>query len=313
MSSPYDDESVGAEGLPAPEYSHDEDRALVLVGHLREAREEKGWSAEDLSDRTRISLHVVVGLEHGDFGIVETPFVRAFLKTDAKAVGVPMEEVEDVFPEPKAVVEEPEEGEDVHAIPIPSRIRIPWRTIGRVLVAIVALGVLWTTEPWSWFVSDAPEPELVGAAPSESLPLPAIVVSTDSVTGRVDTIDTPNPGLEGEPELRERKEAPPPPPPGAWSPPSTTPAAIKVARFAVAARDSVWIQMVDALTEDVRYDSFLPPGGRREWVLSDTVQVTLGRHWAVAMSLDGDTLDVPGQAGRNVSVFLIGPSGVIGR
>jgi cytoskeleton protein RodZ len=337
MSSPDHDETVNGtpdESQPAvqPSTESTEDtfssqeataetylnRATVLVAHLKEAREAKGLSPEELSDRTRISLHVVHSLEQADFSVVETPFVRAFLRTYAKAVGVPLEEVEDIFPEPKALVEDPIEGEDIHAIPIPRRPRLPWGVIFRSVVVLGAvLFVLWL-KPWSPFIngSSSEADSTPATIHREFQDVPAISPVDSVSTPTVDsTQNSATVSANVEPVLCERKPPPPPPPTrsSTYTPPQVLSPPVRVADLKIVALDTVWVQILDEATEDVMYDATLPPGFSRKFTLRDTVQITFGRHWAVAMTLGGDSIAVPGLMGRDVSTFWFGPSGVIGR
>ncbi len=293
-----------------------EDQIMVLVEHLREAREAKGWSPEDLSDKTRISLHVVHSIEQGDLDVVEVPSMRAFLRTYARVVGVPTEEIEDLYPEPKTLVEDPPEGEDVHAIPIPSRTQLPWRAIGKGATIAGILLIIYWIQPWYSVTGETDSAPPHAEAPIETPPVTEPVDTVSVVSGESDedllslTNRMPEPGEE--PVLRQRESLPsvsPPPIPARPREPASQ--ARKTSRLVASAIDSVWIQLKDAATEDIIYDAIVPPGLTRAWSVSDTVLISLGRHWAVSMTLDGDTIQIPGRAGRNFSAFYLGPYGVV--
>ena len=68
---------------------------MTSVGrYLREQREAKGMSREEVSRSTRVPVSSVERIENDQFD--ELPgevFVRGFLKSYARAVGVPQEEV----------------------------------------------------------------------------------------------------------------------------------------------------------------------------------------------------------------------------
>ena len=189
-----------------------EEAAQVLMAHLREAREEKGWTIEDLSDRTRMSLHVLQALEAGDFQVVEPPFVRAFLRSYAEEVGVQVDEVHGVFPEPKALVEVPLE--DDHDIPIVPRPKVPWGTVTKIGGAVAFLTLLWLWQPWA-SDSETPAgretPASDRTTPAQDKPF-AIMADTeseaDSLMVSTETPDT-TAATENEPVLRRR--TPPPP------------------------------------------------------------------------------------------------------
>lgn len=310
-----DNASEMTNGLSETDESR-EDQIKVLVEHLREAREAKGWSPEDLSDKTRISLHVVHSIEQGDLDVVEVPSMRAFLRTYARVVGVPTEEIEDLYPEPKALVEEPPEGEDVHAIPIPSRTRLPWRAIGKGAAIAGILLIIYWVQPWYSVTGDSDPTPLHTEAPIETPPVtePVDTVSVELVENDADLLSLanrmPEPGEE--PVLRQREPlatVSPPQIPGRTR--ETALQARKTSRLVASAIDSVWVQLKDAATEDIIYDAILQPGLTRAWSVSDTVLISLGRHWAVSMTLDGDTIQIPGRAGRNFSAFYLGPHGIV--
>jgi|GEM_PF-1510490 len=286
---------------PAPS----DDERLLLINHLREARERKGWSQEDLSDRTRISLHVLSGLESGNFDVVEPPCLRAFLRTYARHVGVPVEEVNAVFPEPRAKVETPPEGEEDRSIPIVARSRVPWGTIFKVVVVAAALAGVWWWQPWVRREPVArPAPHLASGR-------------ADTSAGRSDTTDTLTANLgtgsapadtslpTGEPVLRPLATLPAVdvrlPPQPALGP--------RVETMTLRATDTVWVQIVQG-DSTVIYDAIMTPGIQRQWKVQDTLRVTLGRYWAVELLLDNRKVDVPRVGTRNTAYFLCTPSGL---
>ena len=309
------DESTGesAEFIDEPTQPR-RDRAAVLVDHLREAREAKGWSQEDLSDRTRISLHVVRSIENGDLDIVEVPYIRAFLKTYARAVGVPIDEVEDVFPEPKALVEEPLDDEDIHAIPIPAPSSFPTGLVLKIAGAILVLLLIWWIEPWSAFTRSSSSSDQSQEASQEAKEPPAAAtddsVSTDTDSETVRDVST---DLGDEPILRARRPAELPPAQTPIVTRATAEPTVSSGTLRITATDTAWVQILDAATEETIYDAIMSPGASRQWTIRDTVQITFGRRWAVTMAVNGDSVRVPGAANRNTVVFLLGPSGIFGQ
>ena len=270
------------------------EEALVLIAHLKEAREKRSWSLENLADRTRISLHVLGALENGDFSVVEAPFVRAFLKAYAQQVGVSADEVNAVFPESKARVEEPEE-ED-RSIPIVPRSRIPWGVLARVGVVVLAGVLLWVWAPWS---TRQPAP-----VPAERI-ASAVAVPRDTAsktdTAAVDSAlargaDSANVEDSDEPVLRP------------IAPPAVVSRQRQSGRLAITARESLWVQVADMDSQQV-YDRIMIPNMREEWEVTQTLRIALGRHWAAQVSFNGQVVEVPHGTG-NSTVFYCSPRGV---
>jgi len=71
-------------------------RMRTFSEKLREARESKGLTLEELASSTKISLRVLRAVEAGDFEVLPQTYVRGFLKTYATEVGLdPVQVVRD--------------------------------------------------------------------------------------------------------------------------------------------------------------------------------------------------------------------------
>jgi transcriptional regulator with XRE-family HTH domain len=65
-----------------------------LGKRLKEAREEKGLTLDDLEERTKIQKRYLAGIEQGNYRMIPGKFyVRAFIKQYAEAVGLNPEEI----------------------------------------------------------------------------------------------------------------------------------------------------------------------------------------------------------------------------
>jgi cytoskeletal protein RodZ len=65
-----------------------------LGNRLREEREAKGLSLDDLQNMTKIQKRYLVGIEEGNYGMMPGKFyVRAFIKQYAEAIGLEPEEI----------------------------------------------------------------------------------------------------------------------------------------------------------------------------------------------------------------------------
>lgn len=87
---------------------------MAVHARLREAREAKGISLEEVSRNTRIKLEYLRAIEDGDFSFLPRPYVRMFVKAYAEEVGLDPEEVlaefDRSFPAEPEPAEAPSEG-----------------------------------------------------------------------------------------------------------------------------------------------------------------------------------------------------------
>ncbi len=292
-----------------PPPREDQSRGLILVEHLREAREAKGWTLEDVADQTCISYRVLQGLESGRFDVIESPYVRAFLRGYAAAVGVPVEEVNDAFPEAKTQVELPSDDAEERKIPVVPRTRIPWPMLLKSAFGIAVLALVWSWRPWAPGDERTIDPDPVAPVVVEVAALPDSIFEPDT-TGAVvesdgDTLVLPDDDLAAEPVLRPVQEAMPPPPP--VRPPSVGPPS-----FEIVATDSVWI-LVTKTDSTFLYEAIMTEGNRRRWAVVETLRVRLGLHSAVEMTVDGRLVPVPRIGSRRSTEFICTPAGTISR
>lgn len=69
-----------------------------LGNRLKEARESKGFSLDDLQSMTKIQKRYLIGIEEGNYDMMPGKFyVRAFIKQYAEAVGLSSEEIFEEF------------------------------------------------------------------------------------------------------------------------------------------------------------------------------------------------------------------------
>jgi len=69
-----------------------------LGARLKEAREEKGYSLEEVQSLTKIQKRYLLGIEEGDYTMMPGSFyVRAFIKQYAEAVGLKPDELFDTY------------------------------------------------------------------------------------------------------------------------------------------------------------------------------------------------------------------------
>ena len=54
---------------------------------LKELRESRGISVEEISERTKINIRYLQAIEAGDFDLIEIPYYRLFLRAYAEEIG----------------------------------------------------------------------------------------------------------------------------------------------------------------------------------------------------------------------------------
>lgn len=145
---------------------------------LRQAREAKGWSVEQLSETTRIAPRIIAAIEHDDLGQVADPiYARGFIRSLALALGldadwvlskVDLRDATSAVPEsvkrpaaapPSAPPTAPAASERgpvwqvesvrVRKVEAGPRPPLPWAKIGLALGVLAVLGlVLWWGPRW---------------------------------------------------------------------------------------------------------------------------------------------------------------------
>ena len=136
--------------------------AETLGQYLRQERESRSVSLEELSKGTRISLPILEALERDDFAFIpQREFIPGFLRGIARHVGLDRDEVlrryriqseladrkdkfqqMPLFPGPGGPAEDVVEAEPewVERIPPREKKKIPWKILLQVAIVLVALG-----------------------------------------------------------------------------------------------------------------------------------------------------------------------------
>ena len=157
-----------------------------VSGTLRAARERAGLSLEDLSARTRIKLAFMEAIEAGQFEALPGEFfTRAFLRTYAREVHLPPDQIVGAFdasrtPVPGPTPDRPQAPTEPR-IGRGSLIQTPWilSATGMVPVAVIALVLVTTIYMWARPVAPGPDVaskstgERVGTTGRAEAPAPA--------------------------------------------------------------------------------------------------------------------------------------------
>ena len=170
------------------------------LGDLRRARERAGLEIEEISARTKIKPSFLRALESGHFEVLPGPFfTRTFLRTYAREVGVPPDEVvreydrlhgqplATVAPDvitPPAVVEQPRKG-TAPPLRVP---RAAWQVAAAAGVLVLVFALVNRTSGDGDETANTPAPAAVGttgvaAATSSEVPSRAVEAAPpDSLT-----------------------------------------------------------------------------------------------------------------------------------
>lgn len=143
------------------------EEGLGIGAALRAAREEKGWTTQDVGNRLRLMARQIEAIEAEDFSRLGQPvFARGFVRNYAKLLGLDPDELLDQMTRVKLPTVR--ETESVPFTPSQEFWKSPWVLGGIaavVLAVAIPLGLYW------WLTSDKVVPEPV--AVEQSVPPPA--------------------------------------------------------------------------------------------------------------------------------------------
>jgi|Deesub1362B_J571_1020462.scaffolds.fasta_scaffold04107_4 cytoskeletal protein RodZ len=241
---------------------------------LREKREQKGASLEDVEEVTRIRKKYIEALEGGDYGLLPAEiYVKGFLRNYAIYLGLDVEEVmalyrkelgEGVFP--KRSLFKPKE------IPLsPPSWLTPDLVIGfLVVVAIVAFGA-WAA--WEYLLP------VIRFTPIPSpTPLPSPTISA------VLPIPTPTP-----------------PPTPTNTPTSTpTPRIYRGVEVEMKIVERTWLKVI--VDGEGVYEGILEAGEKRTWKGEESVFIRCGNAGGIDVTVNGKHLGLLGGRGEVVEV-----------
>jgi cytoskeleton protein RodZ len=292
-----------------------------LGAMLRECRETKGLSLDDLSRDTRISLRALLALEEDRLKDLPAPiFVRGFIRAYCRVVGESPERALAFYDSasgaphgPSAV---PRSAALVQAPARPSRLGL--RSLaakvgvaGALVVVVGGVAYLFVTSASSR-PSATPVPrQAMPAAPAVSPAAPSVVSAASAIEPPVATPASAAavPAVPAAPAPIPAAPAPiaaraPAPAPKA---PAATPAPAPAARPAVEPRthvlvarahEATWVSVRGA--DGVASQETLEAGSVREWQSAGRFTVTVGNAGGLTLELDGVALPPLGGQGQVV-------------
>jgi cytoskeleton protein RodZ len=263
---------------------------------LRECREAKGVSLDDLSRATRIASRVIIALEEDRFPDLPAPvFVRGFIRAYCAAVGEPPERAVTLY---DASLEAPRAPSlvprTVLADALAPRRRVRWRYLAPPLLVggllIVGGGAVYLlVSSAAPRPAEAPPPgpdrTAVPATPA-NVAAPPAGTPAERVRPSVDPARVP-----AEPARALAEPAPP------AMPSPRTPAPVTRAHVLVAtAHEETWVSV--RAEDGTASQELLPPGTVREWQSPGRFTVTVGNAGGLTFELDGVALPPLGDRGQ---------------
>ncbi len=247
------------------------ERAVDLGSYLRDGRQARGLSIEDLAAVTRISRNVLVALEAGQLDELPAPvYVRGFIRACCARSGVAAEPALVLYEE--RLHEAPDMAPPEGALPLGAQRRV-------------------VPSPWSRPL------KLVGAIAGGTLVVVAVgLYLAASVAGT-----RPGPPMPGQ---STRPATPQSPLPAALA--TAAPARMTGGRTLVMrAHDATWVRVRPDDAQPT--EGLLQPGSVREWRATGRFLVTLGNAGGVSLELDGQVLPALGGSGEVVRDVTLPP------
>ncbi len=257
-----------------------------LGSYLRELRQRRGLSLEELSRTTRVAPRYLQALEGDDLGALPGHvFARGFLRAYCQAMQTPPNEAIALYHRQTGT-------------PLPSpatpaqRVESGARSRGTVLVSFVLVVVFGIAlfAVANVLQSARERASARPVAPADSEPAPE-APPTDSVVAVA-------------PPAGEVKPGPQPPSPAPASPPAgplATPYRL-VARVS----EATWVRV--RMEEGRSTEETIPAGETREWTSNSPFVLTVGNAGGIALELNGRPLPPLGARGAVISRLVIPPT-----
>src|SRR5882724_3902063 len=286
--------------------------------YLRELRDRRGISLEEISRVTRVSSSYLEALESDRHSALPAPvFTRGFIRAYCQALGESPDEAlarydgreggAPVTPRPTAVAGAPV---PVAASEPPSRSAVLVSFVLLVILGMALFAVALMTQPAREDRVDRRSPT-AERSPSESAPAPTSTgVSEPSSTASAPTASSARPTPVAPPAsagaavtaAAARATAPPP-----WlgDVQAATGGVASPYRLVARVSEPTWIRV---RTEDgSSTEETVPAGQIREWVSNRPFVLTLGNAGGVTLELNGRTLPPLGPSGAVISRIVLPP------
>ncbi len=264
---------------------------------LRNAREARGLSLDEIEAATRIRRRYLEALEAEAFGeLPGSAYARGFLRVYASYLGLPADELIGLYPDLRA-------GPAVsHGAPVEVRITpaTPPSRARRVITAIAAVLILGLVGLAYMLYGQIRQFAQTPPAAAPVAPSPARV--GPGTPGRTLAARQSPSSQPAQPP--QQPAAAPPAPPAPAAPAPTAPGALtSPLRMVVVATDRSWVRTVaDGVTV---YEGFLSAGDRQVWEARRQITIRIGNASALDVTVNGHALGRLGKPGDVVDRTFI--------
>jgi cytoskeleton protein RodZ len=269
-----------------------EERKLSVGAYLRQERERKNISLDDVAKVTRISLQYLEALERDEFQTLPASvFARGFLRTYAAHIGLDPEEVLDLYEAQTDSLLTPEKTE---VAPPPKSLEPLVKYILTLVILALGVGVAFffffkeTTVPPSSSLPPSPEISLSPTPPSKTPPAEASrsrkkespkVLEDRKAEKSLEKLPG---GASAASEAEKKKE--------------------KRQVLRVKATETTWLRIQPDDQPD--FDVLLQPQETVTWTARSKFQITVGNAGGVEISFNGESLGFLGVSGQVVHLLL---------
>jgi cytoskeletal protein RodZ len=249
---------------------------------IRQAREQRGLTLQQVSRNTKIALHVLQAIEASDAARLPAHvFTRSFVKTYAQEVGLDPDSTTRRYLEQVEAPDAPEPAHRELDSPlgrqlepwVPSRGRLLNGRFGRATVLIV-IGITAMVLAVRGAKRGRPGETSQPGAPAVSAEVAAAQAGTPAVAGTSGTSD----------------------------PPPTSGGSTTSLHLAIAPTGPCWVQAT--VNDQVVFATLLQPGDHRTVDAPSDVTLRVGDPAVFAFSINGKPARVPGVAGKAVTVHV---------
>ena len=261
-----------------------------LGSYLRELREGRGLSLEELSRATRVALRYLEALEADDLATLPGHvFARGFLRAYCQTLETPPDEAIALYHRQTGT-----------PLPAPAtagrRVDPGARSRGTVLISFVLLVVFGLALLAVANVLQSARERAsarVGAGPEADSSPPSTdtvtAVAPDSIEGKAEPLPEPAPKVAATPQAAE-----------------ATPAVSGQYRLVARVSEATWVRV--RLEDGRSTEETIPAGAVREWVSNTPFVLTVGNAGGIALELNGQPLPPLGPRGAVISRLVIPPT-----
>jgi len=265
---------------------------------LREERERRGLSVQQMADELHLDVKVINALEANDFQLLGVPvYAKGHLRKYASVLGLSPDEVITHY---QALSDIPAMPDVVPAVTAPPQLRprvslrVPlWIVAG----AVVAAGALWLA---GWLLDRLQPGEPAQTSSSTTLVVPEVAAPQADAQPEQAVIEPDEAETPPETEASSAEETPP-----ATAAPAAGNVTVRL-QFSAAS----WTEIYDARGQRLMY-GIGRPGEVRTLSGEPPLKVTLGVASAVAMEVNDQSVPVPRRAGKDAARFTVAADGSV--